>query len=154
MISVKAEQCQGCGACMDVCPASAIYLVEGTATIDTDHCDACGLCVDACPHDAIYRSADEMVPTRTAQPYAPIQPAIIQHPPLRAVVWPWLGTALAFTAREIVPRVANELLAAWDRRALRQPSPTDPSLRDHPPLVAPGQRQHRRRHRGGNRPSE
>jgi len=50
---VDVERCTGCGACVDVCPAGAISLVDGTAVIDTRSCTACSLCVHECPTDAI-----------------------------------------------------------------------------------------------------
>jgi Fe-S-cluster-containing hydrogenase component 2 len=136
---------------VDACPTSAIYLVEGIATIDTDRCDDCGVCVDACPHEAIRvtpQASVEVVSAPAPAPRPSIQPVIAQRSTLRSALWPWIGAALAFTAREVVPRVVNELLVAWDRR-VSQSSPTAPSLRDPPPLSPPGH-QRRRRHRGGN----
>jgi hypothetical protein len=66
----------------------------------------------------------------------------------------WLGAALAFAGREIVPRLAALLLDAWDRRASRSaPSSSDlASERPAPPSVADlpreGGQQHRQRRRG------
>lgn len=52
MPSVKADDCVGCGACVDVCPQDAIT-VDDVAVIDADKCVDCGACVDECPADAI-----------------------------------------------------------------------------------------------------
>ena len=52
MAYVISEDCIGCGACLDVCPADAI--TEGTPfVIDEDACIECGACADQCPTGAI-----------------------------------------------------------------------------------------------------
>ncbi len=47
------DKCDGCGECADVCPTSAIDIVEGKATILSTHCVTCALCADVCPQGAI-----------------------------------------------------------------------------------------------------
>jgi len=41
--------CNGCGLCIDECPAEAIELVDGKARIDQDRCILCGYCAPVCP---------------------------------------------------------------------------------------------------------
>ena len=47
------EQCDGCGACMEVCPIAAIELKEGKAAVKVVSCIGCGACIPACPKSAI-----------------------------------------------------------------------------------------------------
>lgn len=54
---VNEEECVGCGACIEVCPAECITLNDDIAKIDNDECLECGACVEECPNDAI--SLDE-----------------------------------------------------------------------------------------------
>jgi len=52
--SVEAEDCSGCGTCLDRCQMDAIVMGEdGTAAIEQDRCIGCGLCVTTCPEEAI-----------------------------------------------------------------------------------------------------
>jgi hypothetical protein len=66
----------------------------------------------------------------------------------------WVGAALAFAGREIVPRLAALLLDAWDRRAGRAPSsasdrsPEQPAPPSAASLPRGGGQQHRQRRRG------
>lgn len=49
--------CEGCGECMDVCPADCIEGKNGYIhMIDTIDCTGCGACVPACEAQAIVRS--------------------------------------------------------------------------------------------------
>jgi Pyruvate/2-oxoacid:ferredoxin oxidoreductase delta subunit len=47
------DNCVGCGACIDICPADAVHLVDNIAQIEKDWCIGCGVCVSKCPNDAI-----------------------------------------------------------------------------------------------------
>jgi NAD-dependent dihydropyrimidine dehydrogenase PreA subunit len=53
--TVNADECSGCGSCVDECPSEAITLDEekGIAVIDNDECVECGACEEACPNQAI-----------------------------------------------------------------------------------------------------
>jgi len=51
---VNSERCTGCGRCMTVCPAQAIFFDSaGKATVNTALCRSCGVCADQCPVQAI-----------------------------------------------------------------------------------------------------
>ncbi len=51
------DACQGCleHPCHEVCPKSAISMVNGRSVIDQDKCIKCGKCIEACPYGAILR---------------------------------------------------------------------------------------------------
>jgi ferredoxin len=50
---IDKEGCDGCEACMDVCPPEAITMVDGKAQINEPICEECGVCVPECPTGAI-----------------------------------------------------------------------------------------------------
>ncbi len=52
-IKIIEESCNGCGACVDVCPYEAISIQNEIARIDLDNCNLCGACVPECPFEAI-----------------------------------------------------------------------------------------------------
>jgi electron transport complex protein RnfB len=64
---VRADNCTGCDACVEVCPVDCIYHVPGEnhplmqsfVDIDLERCIGCSLCERWCPWDAI-----DMVPTQ------------------------------------------------------------------------------------------
>lgn len=63
---VRADNCTGCEACIEVCPVDCIYKIPGEdhfglqsfVDIDLERCIGCKLCEIWCPWDAI-----DMVPT-------------------------------------------------------------------------------------------
>ncbi|MEF3695483.1 MAG: 4Fe-4S binding protein [Candidatus Cloacimonadota bacterium] len=53
--NVDRSSCNGCAACVRVCPHDAIHMdSSGKAVIDQSKCQQCGKCVLACPNSAIY----------------------------------------------------------------------------------------------------
>ena len=58
---VRADNCTGCEACIEVCPVDCIYKVPGEdqpslqsfCDIDLERCIGCSLCERWCPWDAI-----------------------------------------------------------------------------------------------------
>jgi NAD-dependent dihydropyrimidine dehydrogenase PreA subunit len=108
MIYVDDARCTGCGLCIDACPTAAIRIVNGVAQVDQHLCRECEACLSACPESAILAVQEPVVAEKSAPIPAPAQPVA---PRLRpdSGVWPWLGTALSFVGREIVPRVVTLL---------------------------------------------
>ena len=56
LIEVDSEKCFDCGACLSLCPVSAIAFKDDFSVVfDEKTCigSPCGLCVDACPAKAI-----------------------------------------------------------------------------------------------------
>jgi heterodisulfide reductase subunit A len=50
---VISDLCNGCNACVPVCPTNAITMQEGKAKIDPFQCTGCGACIPICPQEAI-----------------------------------------------------------------------------------------------------
>jgi heterodisulfide reductase subunit A len=50
---VVSDLCNGCSACVPICPVNAISMVEGKAKIDPFQCTGCGACIPVCPEEAI-----------------------------------------------------------------------------------------------------
>lgn len=51
---VNTNLCVACGACMKVCPKTAITVYKGIyAQVDTDKCVGCGICAKTCPASII-----------------------------------------------------------------------------------------------------
>jgi H+/Na+-translocating ferredoxin:NAD+ oxidoreductase subunit B len=61
MAVIRADNCTGCEACIEVCPVDCIYKVPGEdlpslqsfVDIDLERCIGCALCERWCPWDAI-----------------------------------------------------------------------------------------------------
>ena len=53
MAYVITSDCVSCGACVDVCPVSAISEGDAKYNIDADTCIDCGACEGECPTSAI-----------------------------------------------------------------------------------------------------
>ena len=133
-VYVDATRCTGCGACVEVCPTGAIRLVASEtgryAEVNQSECRGCEACVEACPEDAIMAEGESAVEGELVQEEAELVPLEPQHREIRLArpvpkALTWLGAALVFAVREIVPRVAVSLLDAWDRRVGRLAAPSN-----------------------------
>ena len=155
MITIHAERCNGCGACLEVCPHGALFLIEGKAVVDEALCQECEACIAACPLNAILVAEPMPAAQPTRVPAIRPEPEVVvvestQSPvPLRVKVLPVVGAALSWAGRELVPRLAYYLLDELDRRATGQPA--SGLVRSRSPSAARGGggRQRRHRHRGG-----
>lgn len=52
LIKVNSEKCNGCGACVAICPVEALTLY-GKAKVDATRCIGCRMCLTVCPVKAI-----------------------------------------------------------------------------------------------------
>ena len=44
-IKIDKEQCIGCESCVATCPAGALSMEDGKASVNQDTCISCGACV-------------------------------------------------------------------------------------------------------------
>lgn len=57
---IEAEECVGCGICVDACPQEVLVINDGIAEVENeDNCIACGDCVEECPMGAIPEVVEE-----------------------------------------------------------------------------------------------
>jgi ferredoxin len=152
-MQVNRELCNGCGDCVSVCPANAIRLEGGRAVIDEALCAGCQVCVDACPWGAI---ADVEARTPVVPPAAlPVRRVdVLPAQPTRSGEKSTALTALALAASEILPRLTETLLNAWDRKLARSRMtdvqvPARPAFVPAPRQSSGGGRAYRRRARYG-----
>lgn len=161
VIHVNQELCAGCGACVRICSAGAINLVDNRAVIDDARCTQCEACIDACPSMAITALAAPVyrIPITTlARAESPgicaDVPGKMAKPasPARSLA-SLAGATLAFLGREAAPRLVGVLLSTLERR-LTQLSPSDSTLvhTTSNGVAVPGRGRHRQiRYRCGNR---
>lgn len=120
-VQVNQEKCSGCGACLDVCPTSAISLEISKAVINQALCTQCEACISMCPSGALYTEVVELQIVPAARQPVPAR-AIASTLPERRTLAPWVGTTLAFLGQEILPRLANVAMAALEQRLSSQPT--------------------------------
>ena len=59
-VKLEHDKCQGCVACVKVCPTEAIRVRNGKAEILSDRCIDCGACAAKCPYHAFSVSTDAL----------------------------------------------------------------------------------------------
>ncbi len=53
------KKCAYCGACVGLCPVSALTLEENVIKIDKEKCISCGLCTNFCPNSALGKKGEK-----------------------------------------------------------------------------------------------
>ena len=133
MVRVDEATCTGCGDCVAACPPGAISLAAGHAHIDEARCADCGSCADACPQGAIVIADAAISSGASMSAVVPIvasvesislarrpQIEVLPAAPRRSRLWPAVGGALVWAARELLP----EVIAAWRTSRMRVVQPT------------------------------
>ena len=144
-IQVDSEQCTGCGACISVCPVSAISIVEGLAVIDHSTCTLCQKCIKACPSKAI-SAIDLAVSTVPLEPQPNFGMEIVEAEPIFPQTKVSIVSVLANTGLRIIPRLANMLISTLEHN-MEQPSKHRSALsrRSSKDLFQKNKRRHHRR---------
>jgi len=52
MVTINADECLVCGGCIDLCPKTAIMMVDDRVMINSEKCGECKICVEVCPVSA------------------------------------------------------------------------------------------------------
>lgn len=159
MVSVRYQDCTGCGDCVSVCPNDAIIIQNSVATIDHAVCDGCCACIDACPEGAIQSAEEEPGMIKTvviAENLPTVQPQVdtrVEPRSLRSMVLPTISSVLLWTGKELLPRLADAAFRSLDSRKTNniqnQRSSNTQRNNRRSPMNGRGQRrrQHQRRNR-------
>ena len=151
---------KGCPLRCPWCHSPESQLPRPELLYQPERCTGCRHCLEACPEGAIISEVEPVIEVEIVRVKAKPVPVELQPREVRPVrtvpkALTWLGAALAFAGREIVPRLAASLLDAWDRRASHpasSPSDLTSGRSAQQSMTNPSRsrgRRHRRRRRGG-----
>jgi ferredoxin len=160
MINIDAVRCNGCGECVEACPAGAITLQDQVAVIDEAYCQECEVCLDACPNGAILAvEILEAYPARGGEPMVVREPAgaietrsAVRPVSARSLILPMIGSALYWAGCELVPRLAHLALDSLNRRIVPAgPTTADLGIGPQGRSSRGGRQERRRRQRSRKR---
>jgi Pyruvate/2-oxoacid:ferredoxin oxidoreductase delta subunit len=65
---IDADNCSGCGDCMELCQMDALVTVNNHTEVLRSHCIGCGVCLNACENEAIslMKTEKETVPPKNS----------------------------------------------------------------------------------------
>lgn len=112
-VTVNIPRCQGCGRCVEICPAGALELTEAvkgatSVAVREAKCCACNACVVKCPHQAIRVIGYEMLKVEPPPDYPPEEGRYLRgndYSPVAVV-------AILDTADEKIPAELMKLVSA------------------------------------------
>ena len=52
MVEINTSKCLICGGCIDLCPKTAVSMVDNRVMINSEKCSECRICVQVCPMSA------------------------------------------------------------------------------------------------------
>lgn len=150
MIYVDRDKCDGCGLCVEVCPHSALILVDEAVEVDLERCQETGTCLETCPRGALLEVTEARDPEVSTLEKRPIP--MVEQEETRvsrryssATIVPWLGAAIQFFVTDVMP----QLWHAWvdNRRGTRRGSSRMARRKGNGTCRGP-RRQRRRRQQG------
>jgi hypothetical protein len=157
LLTIDRLLCTGCAACVDACPTGALRLDEESVPILVSAlCDECLACLEACSTGAIQCvTSPQLAPVAAGKivegeivegeaPPAPADSRRLAPQPLRLRTG-LASSALAFVGSWLLPRAADALLGAVERRLAG--GANSASLSRNGPMTGPAGRQHRQRRR-------
>ena len=56
MAVINTEVCVACGGCIELCPTTAIRMIDDKVNINEEKCVDCGICFNVCPVNAPFAS--------------------------------------------------------------------------------------------------
>ena len=122
MVTIRYQDCTGCGDCVSVCPNDAIIIQNGVAAIDQAICAGCCTCVDACPEGAIFAAAEEPEIVKTVvltDNFPAVHPQVetrVEQRSWQTMVLPTVSSFLLWTGKEVLPRLADAAFRSIDSR--------------------------------------
>jgi len=158
VITISAERCTGCAACLEACPTGALFLVNGKADVDGTLCSECGACLSVCPNEAIALGGSPALAAQAIEAPARVPTPQITQVSTRPTPMPWqsrvlpaLSAAMAWARREIVPFVFDLSADAASRDSMRLQKGSDAGRRQVSSGTGRGGGQQRRNRRRGGR---
>jgi len=122
--TIDLARCTGCGACVAVCPAETLTLVDGHAQVTGEHCLACDHCRAVCPAEAVRVEALDPAATRLVTLDVDDR-ALAPGEPDPALVARLLGSRRSSRRFDPARPVPEPLLADLCRLAVTAPSGTN-----------------------------
>ena len=150
-IRVNHAQCTGCGICIDICPSTAISLVNGIAEIDIFACTLCQKCVKDCPVGAIsIVELPQIVDIKSMQFSENLE--VIEAEPISSSAQRSIVSIMAYMGSKVIPRLIDLFFSKYEQRSRGKLKPIDDHLHKNiKPQSNSGRQRHHHRGKVGRR---